>query len=102
MLKFKLHHILSVCVGVVVVGGLVYINTSSYFSTSPVDGEAPTAPVATLENPLLKATKRMLATGSRAPALQRSICSRRPTVVPWYRVAFRKQHEKSRRRPVRP
>ena len=58
MLKFKLHHILSVCVGVVVVGGLVYINTSSYFSTSPVDGEAPSAPVATLENPLLKATKK--------------------------------------------
>lgn len=45
MLKFKLHHVLSVVVAVVVVGSVVYINTASYFSTEPAEPGNPTAPI---------------------------------------------------------
>lgn len=45
MLKFKLHHFLSVVVAVVVVGSVVYINTASYFSTEPAEPGNPTAPI---------------------------------------------------------
>lgn len=59
MPKFKLHHVLSVVVGVVVVGSVIYINTASYFSTEPVaPGSSPTAPISAEKNPLLSATKR--------------------------------------------
>ena len=58
MPKFKLHHVLSVVVGVVVVGSLVYINTASYFSTEPAEPGNPTAPISVGKNPLLSATKR--------------------------------------------
>ncbi|ARQ77149.1 hypothetical protein B6D87_23570 (plasmid) [Pseudomonas fragi] len=58
MLKFKLHHVLSVVVAVVVVGSVVYINTASYFSTEPAEPGNPTAPISVGKNPLLSASKR--------------------------------------------
>ena len=59
MPNFKLHHVLSVVVGVVVVGSVIYINTASYFSTEAVaPGSSPAAPISAEKNPLLSATKR--------------------------------------------
>ncbi|MHC5208930.1 hypothetical protein [Pseudomonas chlororaphis] len=59
MSNFKLHHVLSVVVGIVVVGSVIYINTASYFSTEPVaPGSSPAAPISAAKNPLLSATKR--------------------------------------------
>lgn len=56
MFKLNTTNVLTLIVAVGVVGGLIYINTTSYF-TSSGDGSAPTTQHSVAGNPLLTAKK---------------------------------------------